>query len=83
MHERVSVITVYDHLKGTTLPWRVKWKGRVYQVSQLGLHHTRQDGNTLHHIFSVVASGLLLRLDLNSLTLVWHLTDTQDIDKAL
>jgi len=78
MHERVSVITVYDHLKGTTIPWRVKWNGRVYQVSQLGLHHTREDGSTLHHIFSVVAGSLLLRLDLNTKTLVWTLEETTD-----
>lgn len=82
MNERVSVITVYDHTKGTTIPYRLKWQGRVYTVTELGFHHTRQDGSVLCHIFSVLAGSVYFCLELNTKTLIWHLTQIQDGDSS-
>ena len=78
MKEKASVITVYDHTNGKAFPWRIKRGGRVYTVSQIGYHHTREDGRTLHHIFSVTTDSLYLRLDFDTQTLSWLITDSSD-----
>lgn len=78
LHEKASVITVYDHTNGKTFPWRIKWRGRVYTVTQIGYHHTLEHGSTLHHIFSVVAGSLYFRLNLNTLTLIWQVEEVTD-----
>lgn len=81
--ERVSVITVYDNENGKAYPWRIKWRGRVYTVTEVGYHHTRESGNTLCHIFSVATSSLFFRLNLNTATLSWTVEDIQDPEKSL
>ena len=78
MNERVSVITVYDHANRKAFPWRLKWRGRIYTVTKIGNHHTRESGRTLYHIFSVSAGNLYFRLSLNAATLFWTLEDTFD-----
>lgn len=78
INEKASVITVYDHTNGKAFPWRIKWRGRVYPVTQIGYHHTRKHGNTLHHIFSVTAGSLYFRLDLNTQTLAWIIEEISD-----
>lgn len=62
--EKASVITVYDNENGKAYPWRIKWRGRVYTVTQIANHHTREYGSTLHHIFSVATGTLYFRLNL-------------------
>jgi len=78
MHERASVITIYDHTKGTTIPYSLKWQGRVYRVTELGFHHTRKDGTTLCHIFSVLAGSVYFCLNLNTTTLSWMIEQVSE-----
>ncbi|MBI5044373.1 MAG: hypothetical protein HZC02_00395 [Candidatus Levybacteria bacterium] len=78
MEEKASVITVYDAINGKTFPWRIKWRGRIYTITQIGNHHTLAHGNTLHHIFSVVADSMYLRLNLNTNTLSWKVEEASD-----
>lgn len=78
MQENISVITVYDHTKAKAFPWRLKWRGRIYTVTKIGYHHTRESGSALYHIFSVSAGNLYFRLSLNTTTLFWTLEDTMD-----
>lgn len=82
LSEKASVITVYDHTKNRTLPWRIKWRGRVYTVTQVGYHHTREHGNTLHHIFSVTAGSLYIRLNLDTRLLSWRIEEIIDSEQA-
>lgn len=77
VHE-ASVITVYDQRKRRTTIWRIKWQGRVYQVTTHGYHYTLEQGSTLCHIFSVVAGSLLFRLKFNTRTLQWSVEETYD-----
>ncbi len=78
INEKASVITVYDNENGKAYPWRIKWRGRVYTVTQIGYHHTREHGSTLHHIFSVVTSTLYFRLNFNTVTLSWMIEEVMD-----
>lgn len=54
--ERISVIlSTSVGANPCVRPLSIEWSGRDYPVSQVGLRHTYKDGNTRHHIFSVVA----------------------------
>jgi len=77
-NENISVVTVYNRDKRTTLPWRLKWHGRVYTITKLGFHHTVRVGRVLHHIFSVATSSMFFRLNLDTETLSWTLEEVSD-----
>lgn len=62
------------------MPKYVIWKGRSYPISKIGLHHTFREGQTLYHIFSVLAGSLFLRLRLNTDNLQWRLEEISDND---
>lgn len=76
--EPVSVITTFDAGERKVRPVELTWSRRTYPVSQVGLRHTYKDGNTRHHIFSVVANDLFFRLNLNADTLHWTLEEVSD-----
>ncbi len=78
INEKVSVITVYDRVKGTVLPKKIKWKGKVYTIIKLGFHHTVRQGRTLLHYFSVTDGNLDFRLCLDTETLHWTLEEVTD-----
>jgi len=59
-------------------PTFLKWSGRTYSVSKIGLHHTYRDGITRHHVFSVVGGNLFFRLNLNADNLSWTLEEVSD-----
>lgn len=59
-------------------PRWVKWKGRIYKVEKLGLHHTYREGKTLYHTFSVATKTLFMKLVLDTETLNWELTDIEN-----
>ncbi len=76
--EDVSVSLLYDHEMRKVFPKLISWRKRLYPVVKLGLHHTFREGRTLYHVFSVVSSSLFLRLELNTETLHWRLTEVSD-----
>lgn len=38
-------------------PKLVTWRGRSYEITQVGLHHTYREGRVLYHVFSVVSGS--------------------------
>jgi len=78
LSEPVSVNFTFDSEKCAVLPRHILWKGRVYSIKKVGLHHTYRQGRTLFHVFSVVSNTLFLRLILNTETLHWKLEEISD-----
>lgn len=78
MSEEVSVSLIYDHRKHQALPEQINWRGRVYAVDKLGLHHSFRTGRVLFHVFSVLSGELFLRLVLNTENLHWQLEEIND-----
>lgn len=77
--ERISVIlSTSVGANPCVRPLSIEWSGRDYPVSQVGLHHTYKDGNTRHHVFSVISDDLFFRLNLNADTLNWTLEEVSD-----
>jgi len=73
INEDVSVSLVFNHHTRVVAPMKVSWRGRVYTVKKVGLHHKFREGRTLIHIFSVITDSSFLRLAFNSETLNWKL----------
>lgn len=78
INEKVSVVTIYDREKRTAVPYKLKWHGRVYKITNIGYHHTAREGRTLNHIFSVTDGNLAFRLRLDTETLSWTLEQVSD-----
>ena len=76
--EPVSVITTFDARERKVRPVELTWSRRTYPVSQVALRHTYKDGNTRHHVFSVISDDLFFRLNLNADTLHWTLEEVSD-----
>lgn len=74
----VTVGLVFDHKMRKTVPKWLKWDGKHYSVSKIGLHHTFREGRILYHVFSVVSKTLFFRLVLNTENLLWRLEEISD-----
>ncbi len=55
------------------MPEYMIWRGRTYQFTDIGLHHTTYEGDVLIHIFSMSTSGACFRIFFNTKTLLWTL----------
>lgn len=76
--ETVDVVCVSKTRPTLIMPQKIKWRNRVYVISQIGLHHQIRRGQTLFHIFSVSTGTLFLRLSLNTENLLWTLEEISD-----
>ncbi len=78
INEKVSVVTVYDRLKGTVIPKKVRWQGRDLLITKVAYHHKLRNGKFLQHIFHVSSETIDLRLRLDTETLQWTLEEVCD-----
>jgi hypothetical protein len=74
----VSVSLTYDSKSQSVKPRAVVWGNKLYAVTNVGLHHTYQEGATLFHVFSVSTPTIFLRLVLNTKTLHWRLEEVYE-----
>lgn len=58
-----------------TYPTALLWRGRIYKITKIGLHHTYDRGKTFYHVFSVATQGAFLRLLFNTENLSWKLEE--------
>ena len=78
LQEKVTVNLVSNCRTGQVLPKHLGWRGRSYTINKTGLHHTYRSGRTLIHVFSVTDGNTFFRLELNTDTLLWMLTEVSD-----
>lgn len=69
INEKVGVIL------SDSFPKHVRWRGRNYSITKIGLHHTYRVGRTLYHIFSVLSGSIFMRLKLDTDNLKWELEE--------
>lgn len=80
VQEEVSVSLVFDETSKQSMPKFLEWRGRVYKITQLGLHHISRLGRTLIHHFSVSDGNTFFRLSFNTDNLHWKLEEvSQDV----
>lgn len=80
MNEKVSVVSLFSAQKQRFMPYQMRWKGRDYKITELGMTHKYKVGDTWHHIFEVTdtSQGLSFRLRLNTKELSWTLEVVSD-----
>ncbi len=55
------------------------WRGRTYQFTSIGLHHTTYEGDVLIHLFSMTTTSACFRISFNTNTLLWILESVEAI----
>ena len=78
IHESIDVIAIFPRGSSRALPKRIKWQGKDYSITELGMHYPQRMGRVLHHIFSVTAGTLFFRLNFNTETLQWVVEEISD-----
>lgn len=78
IHEPISVSLVFNCQTKEVYPFLIRWRGKLYRIRKVGLHHFFRDGRTLVHVFSVCSETLFFRLSLNTDTLHWTLEEIAD-----
>ncbi len=78
IEEEVSAIVIYQAGKPNPLPWKVKWKNRYFTFKQVDLCHPVWEGKTLHYVYSVCNGTNYFRLDYNTRSQHWFLTEISD-----
>lgn len=79
MEEEVSVITIYNAQKKTTLPHSLEWHGRRYKITKLGYYHAVRHGRTVYHHYHVTDGNLDFSLECNGDNLHWRLKEVIDV----
>ncbi len=62
-----TVVRVTPHL--------MDWRGTRYRLGTMGLHHPAPRGSKYCHIFEFSAGNTKFKVELNTETLVWTLTE--------
>lgn len=78
IHEKISVVTVHDRQKHTVTPAKLKWQGRVYNITKIGYHNKIWEGRTRMHIFFVSTGAMDFKLAYDTETLDWTLEEVTD-----
>ena len=68
INEKISVVTVYDRIKGTVIPKRIKWQGRIYDITKLSYYKPERVGRNIVHTFHVSNEAMDFKLRLYSYT---------------
>ncbi len=57
------------------IPHVMKWRGRRFRLSKMGLYHPERRGAKRVHIFSFSSGETAFRVELDPETLEWRLTE--------
>jgi hypothetical protein len=77
-NESVSVLASFAPGPRNTMrvtPHLMKWKGRRYRLGTMGLYHPEKRGTKRLHIFSFSSGETAFRVEMDSETLEWRLTE--------
>jgi hypothetical protein len=78
LDDQVSVLASFAPGPSNTVrvtPYLMKWKGKRYRLSTMGLYHPERRGAKKVHIFSFSAGSIAFRLELDPETLEWKLKE--------
>lgn len=76
--EKVGVMSVYDSVKRTFYPYKIKWQARYYIVKKICFHHKVRTGRVVQHIFHVTDGAIDFKLIFDTDALSWTLEEVCD-----
>lgn len=71
INQRISVVALFGDTYQDVRPFKIKWNGRVYVISQIGYVHKYKEGKTLFHVFSATDGVNFFELLFNTDELSW------------
>lgn len=78
INEKVSIVMVYNHKTGLSMPKKIRWRNRDYLIKSLSYYHRVHQGKNIIHVFNVTDGNLDFRLSLDSENLQWTLEEIYD-----
>lgn len=78
INEKVSVICRYDREQGRVEPVRLKWQGRIRNLTKQAYYYKKRVGRTMLHVFHVGDEVLDYCLQWDSETMHWTLLEISD-----
>lgn len=78
IHERVNVLAVFDHEIENIIIHKVRWNGRVYNISKMGYQYKQRIGRNHLHIFHVNNESIHFKLQFDTEHLAWYLIEVSD-----
>lgn len=78
VHERVNVLAVFDREIENIIIHRIRWNGRVYNISKMGYQYKHRVGRNYYHIFHVNNETLHFKLQFDTEFLAWYLMEVSD-----
>jgi hypothetical protein len=78
INEKVDVLAVSKKGQGLIAPIKIRWRGRYYNLKEIGLIHPKREGRALHHIVEGSDGNLNFRLRYNTENMQWTLEATSD-----
>lgn len=78
VNERISVVMVFDRMKNSVMPHKLRWHGRDYLINRMTYHHKIRKGRVVYHVFHVTDGWLDFRLSFDTDSLQWVLEEVYD-----
>jgi hypothetical protein len=76
INERVDVVTVFRRqgdISSLCVPFRMRWRGREIDLTELALRHPTVQGKRMIHVFHVSDGINGYRLEFDAEALIWTL----------
>jgi hypothetical protein len=76
INERVDVVTVFRRqgdISSLCMPFRMRWRGREIDLTELALRHPTVQGKRMIHVFHVSDGINGYRLEFDAEALIWTL----------
>lgn len=81
--ERVKIIAMFsenENQLNTCIPFKMRWRGREYTFTEVGLRHPTVKGQRTCHIFDITDGEADYRLEFDTQRLTWTLIYIADAD---
>ena len=77
INERVNVLAGFKQRKNRVevRPYLMDWRGERYPLTVFGLYHPARRGEKFLHVFEYASGNAKFRLEMDSETLEWTLTE--------
>ena len=77
INQPIEVLVAYK-TGARAVPTAMSWQGRLYRFNKLGFIHPQREGRKLLHIFTVSDGAMTYRLEFDTESLNWKLTEVSD-----
>ena len=76
INERVDVVVIFRKhadIGAFAMPYRMRWRGRDYDLTELALRHPTTQGKRMIHVFHMSDGVNDFRLEFDAESLIWTL----------